>query len=96
MVLWKDLSREARELLARLMEARSYDPMDESLAWLEERGLIESTTEGLAAHHGRPQCFRHSRPASCCASRRGEVRPASPLRLPTPGQRATGRGRHDT
>jgi hypothetical protein len=41
LVDWKDLPPEARELLAKLLEGRDYEITDESLATLEERGLIE-------------------------------------------------------
>jgi hypothetical protein len=41
LVDWKDLSPEARELLAKLLEGRDHKLTDESLATLEELGLIE-------------------------------------------------------
>jgi hypothetical protein len=48
-VHWKDLSPQARELLAKLLEGRPYESADESLANLEERGLIEMNAEGWQA-----------------------------------------------
>jgi hypothetical protein len=37
---------EARELPAKLLEGHHYEPRDESLAKLEERGSIEMNAEG--------------------------------------------------
>jgi hypothetical protein len=45
-VHWRDLSPSARELLAKLLEGHYYEPTDESLARLEECGLIELNAEG--------------------------------------------------
>jgi hypothetical protein len=70
-VHWKDLSPQARELLAKLLEGRPYELTDHSLTELEECRLIElnaggwqPTPAGRSAYvirDPRPPCIRARR-----------------------------------
>jgi hypothetical protein len=49
MVHWNNLSEGERALLTKLVEGSCYDPADDNLAKLLERGLIEPSADGWQA-----------------------------------------------